>query len=62
MMSCCFSVAKKILKKKNHTVVLGSGPQEYRVTVEARPVQLVVPKRMEVQTGPPPAGLHPSAR
>lgn len=46
MFSCCFSVAKEILKVKQHFVRLGP---EYRIRVEAQPVQLVVPKRVEVQ-------------
>lgn len=46
MLSCCFSVAKNILEMKNHTVNLESG---YKITVEARPVQLVVPRQLEVE-------------
>lgn len=46
MFSCCFSVAKQILKMKNHSVKLECG---HRITVEAQPVQLVVPKQLEVE-------------
>lgn len=46
MFSCCFSVAKQILKMKMHTVNLDCG---HRITVEAHPVQLVVPKQVEVE-------------
>lgn len=46
MFACCFSVAKQILKMKKHSVNLEGG---YRITVEAQPVQLVVPKQVEVE-------------
>lgn len=46
MFSCCFSVATQILKMKQHLVPMGT---EYRIRVEAQPVELVVPKQVEVQ-------------
>lgn len=53
MFSCCFSVATQILKMKQHLVPMGT---EYRIRVEAQPVELVVPKQVEVQE---PAGNLP---
>lgn len=41
------SVAKKILDMKSHQVNLGES--ECIITVEARPVQLMVPRVVEVQ-------------
>lgn len=46
MFPCCFPVAKRILKMQKHAVNLDCG---HRITVEAEPVQLVVPKQVEVK-------------
>lgn len=47
MFSWCFSVAKQILKMKTHAVKLDCG---HSIRVEAQPVQLVVPKQLEVES------------
>lgn len=44
-------MAKKILEMKSHQVNLGES--ECSITVEARPVQLMVPKLVEVQLKTP---------
>lgn len=43
-------VAQHVLRMKQHTVHLDKG---YRIRVEAQPVQLVVPKQVEVQEPDP---------